>query len=236
MEVKIKILFPYNWFAIQFIHIYIDELYFGKISAKGESVIKIPNESSKISFKLSSVYRTSIDLTPLQPNQAIVLYLNRHNYLSTLVNSLRKGYLRGALLEENKINVFEKEILYADNTFIKPHDYRLSVLSIILSLIVLVLSVIDNTSDFNDIIFFNGLMLLIGHLVYFNEKEVLLSFFKARYIATILLFVLSIFFISSQYAVIKYAILIFTCLLFLLYQKNIKDKKSIYYKYLEDLY
>ena len=132
--------------------------------------------------------------------------------------------------------MFEKEILYADNTFIKPHDYRLSVLSIILSLIVLVLSVIDNTSDFNDIIFFNGLMLLIGHLVYFNEKEVLLSFFKARYIATILLFVLSIFFISSQYAVIKYAILIFTCLLFLLYQKNIKDKKSIYYKYLEDLY
>lgn len=235
MEIRIKILFPYNWFSIQFIYIYIDGFYFGKIAAKGEAVMEIPKESSKIAFKLSAVYKTSIDLSSLAPNDSIILYLNRHNYVSTLINSLRKGYLISTVLQEKEIRVFEKKILYSDNTFIKPNDYKISVISIILSLIIVALSIIDNTSELNDIFFLYGLILLISHIVYFNEKEVLLSLFKARYVATILLFVFSTFFMSSQYEVFKYIILIFTALLYLLYSKSVKDHKLINYKYLDEM-
>ncbi len=236
MKIKIKILFPSNWFAIHSIKIYIDEIYFGKIIAKGESTIEIPEGTSKIRFKLSYFYKSSIDISSFEPDQIIVLFLNRHNFISTLINSLRKGYLKSSLVNEVNSREFEKKILYSDNTFIKPKDHKLSVISIILSLIIVILSVVDNTSELNDIFFLYGLILLISHIVYFNEKEVLLSFFKARYIGTILLFVLSTFFMSSEYNVFKYTILIFSSLLYLLYTKNVKDEKSISYKYLDEIY
>jgi len=132
--------------------------------------------------------------------------------------------LRSVKLTIEEYASFGKNIYHQE--FIALKDNKTSIITLLVSLMILVFSVIQQENKLAALAFMVGLSSTITSLVYFKDLQVEKSTYKMRIFSTIAAFVLAVLFLENTYGSLHLIILIFTVLLYFFYLENIKDSIS----------
>jgi len=229
LTLNIKTKFVYGWFSLRNIKLYADGVLFTKFLAQGTSTIEIPANVQKITFVLGKVYpyKTSIYIAEDDRKRKeifIGLHLNHRNLLLFFYDSLRTDYLRSVKITIEEYASFGKNIYQQE--FITLKNNKTSIISLLVSLVILVFSVVQQENELAALAFMVGLLSTITSLVYFKDSYVEKSTYKTRILSTIAAFVLAVLFLENTYRSLHLIILIFTALLYFFYLENIKDSIS----------
>ncbi|WP_372473757.1 hypothetical protein AB4865_00370 [Capnocytophaga sp. ARDL2] len=227
MLVNVAIKFPHNWFSLRTIDVLVDGKFHSTLSAIGNHSFEINHEANEIIFQLGKFfpYRTKvsvIDKDKKESNLFVVLHLNYRGLILSLYDSLKPTFLQSKKTTQDEYehfieNGFTKEIIHLK-------DSKASVLMILISLVILIFSIVQQANDLAPFAFLIGLSSLITSLVYFREKETERNSYKSRMIASILLFLLALFFLENSYLFLHWIVLSFTTLLTLLFIQNINHR------------
>jgi len=175
LTLNIKTKFVYGWFSLRNIKLYVDGVLFTKFLAQGTSIIEIPDDTQKLTFVLGKVYpyKTNIYITEEDRKRKEIfmgLHLNHRNLLFFLYDSLRTDYLRSVKLTIEEYASFGKDIYQQEIITLK--DNKTSIISLLVSLVILVFSVVQQENELSPIAFMIGLSSTITSLVYFNDLQV----------------------------------------------------------------
>lgn len=197
VTLNLKISFIYGWGSLRSIKIFVDDAFHSSVLAQGNYALQIPEDAKKLTFTFGWInpYTTSlqIDKNKFNENEVYVgLYLNHRGLIYSLYDSLKKDYLRSTLLDKKSIKTFEKNIYQQETIVFK--DNKASKLTLLLSIIIFVFSIVQQTNDLAASAFLLSLTTIISTLVHFKDKEVNKTSFKTRAITTTLSFFLSAFF------------------------------------------
>lgn len=230
MILNVKISFVYGWFSYRNLKIFTNDNFYTSINANGNHSIEIPNDTREISFQLGTVYpyKTIISLTPNDYNESKVfvgLRLNHRGILLSLYDSLKTDYLQSRKLSMEEFRLFSEDINQKDLIILK--NSKTSLLMLLLSLVILVFSVVQQNNDLAPFAFLIGLSSLITSIVYYKEQKVERNNYKVRIISSVSLFVLSIYFLDNSYLFLHWIILGFTALLILFFIENLKNNQNI---------
>lgn len=229
MILNVKVSFVNGWFSYRTIKIFTDNVFCTSINANGNHSIEIPNDAKEILFQLGTVYpyKTTVSLTSNDYNEGKVfvgLSLNQRGMLLSLFDSLKTNYLQSRKLSIEEYQLFDKNINQKDLIVLK--NLKSSLLLFLISLIILVFSVVQQNNDLAPFAFLIGLSSLITSLVYYNEKTVERNTYKVRIISSVMLFVLSIYFLDNSYLFLHWIILIFTILLVFFFIENLRNNAN----------
>ena len=229
MILNVKVSFVNDWFSYRTIKVFTDNVFSATINANGNHSIEIPNDTKEIMFQLGTIYpyKTAVSLTSNDLNEVKVfvgLSLNHRGMLLSLLDSLKTNYLQSRKLSIEEYQLFDKNINQKDLIVLK--NLKSSLLLFLISLIILVFSVIQQNNDLAPFAFLIGLSSLITSLVYYNEKTVERNIYKVRIISSVLLFVLSIYFLDNSYLFLHWIILIFTILLVFFFIENLRNNEN----------
>lgn len=230
LTLNIKTRFIYGWFSLRSIKLYVDDVLFTKFLAQGISIIEIPDDAQKLTFVLGEVYpyKTNIYVTKEDRKRKEIfmgLHLNHRNLLFFLYDSLRTDYLRSVKLTVQEYNSFENVIYQQE--FITLKDNKTSIISLLVSLVILLFSVVQQENELAPLAFMIGLSSTITSLVYFKDLQIEKRTYKTRILSTIALFVLGVLFLENSYGFLHYIILMFTILLTLFFIENLKSNQNI---------
>jgi len=222
---NIKTKFVYGWFSLRNIKLYVDGVLFTKFLAQGTSIIEIPDDVQKLTFVLGKVYpyKTTIYITEEDRKRKeifIGLHLNHRNLLFFFYDSLRTDYLRSVKLTVEEYVLFGKDIYQQEMITLKNN--KTSIISLLVSLVILVFSVVQQENELAPLAFMIGLSSTINSLVYFKDLQVEKSTYKTRILSTVAAFVLVILFLENSYGSLHFIIFMFTALLYFFYLDNIK--------------
>ncbi|WLD23241.1 hypothetical protein NU10_11060 [Flavobacterium dauae] len=225
LTLKIKTIFVYGWFSLRNIKLYVDGVLFTKFLAQGTSIIEIPDDVQKLTFVLGKVYpyKTTIYITEEDRKRKeifIGLHLNHRNLLFFFYDSLRTDYLRSVKLTVEEYVLFGKDIYQQEMITLKNN--KTSIISLLVSLVILVFSVVQQENELAPLAFMIGLSSTINSLVYFKDLQVEKSTYKTRILSTVASFVLVILFLENSYGSLHFIIFMFTALLYFFYLDNIK--------------
>lgn len=226
--VNIKVSFVYGWGSLRKVKVFVDGILYDKILARGEHVLEIPEDTTEITFKLGMIYpyKTSVFLTSDdKANKEIFigLHLHHRSLLLSFYDSLKTDYLRSLKLSENKYLTFHQDIYKQEYVILK--DGKASVLNVLISLLILVFSVIQQDNEFSPLAFLIGLSSTISSLVYFSERKIEKTTYKTRTISTLLAFILAALFLENSFHFLNWIILMFTGLLFSFFIEDLKNKE-----------
>lgn len=229
MILNVKISFVYGWFSYRNLKIFTDNNFCTSINASGNHSIEIPNDTKEIIFQLGTIYpyKTIISLTSTDYNEGKVfvgLSLNHRGMLLSPYDSLKTNYLQSRKLSIGEFRSFSENVNQKD--LIELKNSRTSLLILLLSLIILVFSVVQQNNDLAPFAFLIGLSSLITSLVYYKEKIVERNTYKVRMISSVLLFVLSIYFLDNSYLFLHWTILIFIILLVFFFIENLRNNEN----------
>ncbi|SFN69016.1 hypothetical protein SAMN05421741_10941 [Paenimyroides ummariense] len=229
MILNVKISFVNGWFSYRNIKIFTDDNFCTSINANGNHSIEIPDDTKEILFQLGAIYpyKTAVSLTSIDYNEGKVfvgLSLNHRGMLLSLYDSLKSNYLQSKMLSIEEYLVFDKNINQKDLIILK--NLKSSLLLFLISLIILIFSVVQQNNDLAPFAFLIGLTSLITSLVYYNEKTVERNTYKVRIISSVMLFVLSIYFLDNSYLFLHWIILIFTILLVFFFIENLRNNEN----------
>lgn len=229
MILNVKVSFVNGWFFYRTIKVFTDNVFCTGINANGSHSIEIPNETKEILFQLGTIYpyKTAVSLTSIDYNEGkmfVGLSLNHRGMLLSLYDSLKTNYLQSKMLSIEEYLVFDKNVNQKDLIILK--NSKSSLLMLILSLIILVFSVVQQNNDLAPFAFLIGLSSLVISLVYYNEKTVERNTYKVRIISSVMLFVLSIYFLYNSYLFLHWIILIFTILLVFFFIENLRNNEN----------
>lgn len=143
----------------------------------------------------------------------------------SLYDSLRQNFLQSKKLSITEYNLFNKTD--SNKELIAIKSSRTSQLLVLISLLILVFSVIQQNNPLAPFAFLIGLSSFITSLVYYREKEVEKSIYKSRVISSILLFILAIYFLENSFQFLNWIILIFTILLSFFFFENIQNNNKV---------
>ena len=228
LTLNIKTKFVYGWFSLRNIKLYVDGVLFTKFLAQGTSIIEIPDDTQKLTFVLGKVYpyKTNIYITEEDRKRKEIfmgLHLNHRNLLFFLYDSLRTDYLRSVKLTIEEYASFGKDIYQQEIITLK--DNKTSIISLLVSLVILVFSVVQQENELSPIAFMIGLSSTITSLVYFNDLQVEKTTYKSRMISTMLSFVLATLFLENSFLYLRFIIVMFTLMLFTIYLKEVQNKE-----------
>ncbi|MEG1025008.1 MAG: hypothetical protein RSF34_11085 [Flavobacterium sp.] len=226
MFLNVKVNFVYGWFSFRNISVYVDNALFTSIIGNGKHILEIPKNTKVIRFELGKIYpyTTEVSLTSEdhESNNIFVgLSLNHRGLVLALYDSLKLDYLKSIKLSENEYQYFDKAADHEELVEIK--NSKASTLMLLISVIILIFSIVQQNNDLSPFAFLIGLSSLITSLVYFKEKKVEKKNYVARVIATVTLFILAIWFLDNSYMILNWIILLFTCLLVLFFMENLKS-------------
>ncbi|SFN88646.1 hypothetical protein SAMN05421741_1134 [Paenimyroides ummariense] len=229
MILNVKASFVYGWFSFRNISIYADNILCGSITGTGKNVIEIPHNTKVIKFELGKIYpyTTTVYLKPedYDLNEVFVgLSLNHRGIALALYDSLKTNYLKSTKLSEQDYMLFGKNV--DDEQLIELKNYKTSILMLLISLLILVFSVVQQNNDLSPFAFLIGLSSLVTSLVYFRERKVVKSNYMVRIIASVLLFILAVCFLENSYMYLNWIILLFTALLVMFFIENLKDNNK----------
>lgn len=229
MVLNVKVSFVNGWFSYKNIKIFTDGNFCTSINANGNHSIEILNDTKVILFQLGTIYpyKTAVSLTSIDYNEGKVfvgLSLNHRGMLLSLYDSLKTNYLQSRKLSIEEYKLFNENINQKDLIILK--NSKTSLLILLLSLIILFFSVVQQNNDLAPFAFLIGLSSLVISLVYYNEKTVERNTYKVRIISTVMLFVLSIYFLDNSYLFLHWIILIFTILLVFFFIENLRDNEN----------
>lgn len=230
LTLNIKTRFIYGWFSLRSIKLYVDDVLFTKFLAQGTSIIEIPDDAQKLTFVLGKVYpyKNNMYVTKEDRKRKEIfmgLHLNHRNLLFFLYDSLRTDYLRSVKLTIQEYASFENDIYQQE--FITLKDNKTSIISLLVSLVILLFSVVQQENELAPLAFMIGLSSTIASLVYFKDLQIEKRTYKARILSTIALFVLAVLFLENNYGFLHYIILMFTILLTLFFIENLKSNQNI---------
>ncbi|RRA96009.1 hypothetical protein [Paenimyroides viscosum] len=230
LTLNIKTRFIYGWFSLRSIKLYVDDVLFTKFLAQGTSIIEIPDDAQKLTFVLGKVYhyKTNMYVTKEDRKRKEIfmgLHLNHRNLLFFLYDSLRTDYLRSVKLTIQEYASFENDIYQQE--FITLKDNKTSIISLLVSLVILLFSVVQQENELAPLAFMIGLSSTIASLVYFKDLQIEKRTYKTRILSTIALFVLAVLFLENSYGFLHYIILMFTILLTLFFIENLKSNQNI---------
>ena len=229
MVVNVKVSFVNGWFSYRSIKVFTDNVFCTSINANGNHSIEMPNETKEIKFQLGTIfpYKANVFLTSNDYKEEKVfvgLSLNHRGMLLSLYDSLKSNYLQSKMLSIEEYLVFDKNVNQKDLIILK--NSKSSLLMLILSLIILVFSVVQQNNDLAPFAFLIGLSSLVISLVYYNEKTVERNTYKVRIISSVMLFVLSIYFLDNSYLFLHWIILIFTIILVFFFIENLRNNEN----------
>ena len=226
MILNVKLCFIYGWGSLRNVKIYADDKLLFKVLAQGNYILEIPENTNKLSFKLGLIcpYETTeIISTENRINNKVYvgLYWKHRGMLRAVFDSLKSDYLQSIKLNSEEYAVFEKDIYQQE--FIMLKDNKTSLISLLVSLVILVFSIVQQENDLASLAFMIGLSSSITSLVYFKDLRVEKSTYKTRMLSTLASFVLAVLFLENCYGFLHFIILIFTGLLYFIYRDNIKN-------------
>lgn len=229
MILNVKVSFVNGWFSYRSIKVFTGNVFCATINANGNHSIEIPNDVKEISFQLGSLYpyKTIVLLTPNDYKEDKIfvgLSLNHRGILLSLYDSLKTDYLQSRKLSVEEFRLFSENVNQKDLIILK--NSKTSLLMLLLSLIILVFSVVQQNNDLAPFAFLIGLSSLITSLVYYKEQKVERNNYKVRVISSVLLFVLSIYFLDNSYLFLHWIILIFTTLLAFFFIENLRNNEN----------
>ncbi|UUV20338.1 hypothetical protein [Paenimyroides aestuarii] len=229
MVVNVKVSFAYNWSSLRTINVYTDNNFCTSINANGNHSIEIPNNVKEISFQLGSIYpyKTVVSVTPTDTKEGEIfvgLYLNYRGLLLSLYDSLKNDFLKGRKLTIVEYNTFGNSDINTELIVLK--NSRTSLLMLLISLIILVFSVVQQNNTLAPFAFLIGISSLITSLVYYKEQKVERNTYKVRIISSVMLFVLSVYFLDNSYMFLHWVILIFTVLLVFFFIENLRNSEN----------
>src|SRR5690554_6244181 len=229
IELNLKISFIYGWGSLRNIRVYVDDQLHSKLLAQGEYVIELPKNTQKITFKLGMIflYETSIFVTAKNRADKELfagLYLHHRGLVQALYDSLKTDYLRSIKLNPQEYTSFQTDIYRPE--FIVLENNKTSILTLLVSLIILLFSVIQQENDLAPLAFMIGLSSSITSLVYFNERKIEKTTYKTRMISTVALFILAVLFLENSYGFLYGVILMFTVLLMFFFLEIMKNKSK----------
>lgn len=187
-EIKIKVIFPYNWYQIRKIKIKDNKGLVASIPVNTESSISIDDSVNELFFSLD-YYRKKITLSTLPENNTfIVLYfkLGNNKILHIVEGIIPSSFSAELLNSEEEYNSRTYKTYYFEK---KEENIRLDYLSLILGAISSVLLILSSIIFFssNDwmyelaVIFgFIGLLTIIAIIV--DKKKISKSSYKSRLI------------------------------------------------------
>ncbi|GEM_PF-2005534 len=230
LTLNIKTRFVYGWFSLRNIKLYVNGVLFTKFLAQGTSIIEIPNDVQKLTFVLGKVYpyKTNIYITEEDRKRKEIfmgLHLNHRNLLFFLYDSLRTDYLRSVKLTIQEYASFGKDIYQQE--FITLKDNKTSIISLLVSLVILLFSVVQQENELAPLAFMIGLSSTITSLVYFRDLQVEKGTYKTRILSTIALFVLVVLFLENSYGFLHWIILMFTILLVFSFIENLRSNENM---------
>lgn len=229
MVVNVKVSFVNGWFSYRSIKVFTDNVFCTSINANGNHSIEMPNETKEIKFQLGTIfpYKANVSLTSNDYKEEKVfvgLHLNHRGMLLSLYDSLKTNYLQSRKLSIEEYKLFNENINQKDSIILR--NSKSSLLLFLISLIILIFSVVQQNNDLAPYAFLIGLSSLITSLVYYNEKTVERNTYKVRIISSVMLFVLSIYFLDNSYLFLHWIILIFTILLVFFFIENLRDNEN----------
>ena len=230
MSLNIQISFIYGWGSLRNIRVFIDGKLDTKILAQGVHVLEIPENTKEITFKLGIIapYKTTITITEedrLNKNVFVGLHLHHRSLFLSFVDSLKTDYLRSVKLTNEDYFTFHKSIYQQEYIVLK--DNKVTVLSILISLLILVFSIVQQENELSPFAFLIGLSSTITFLVYFNDLRIEKRTYKTRMISTMLGFVLAVLCLENSFMFLHWIILSFTALLLLFFLENLKSNQNI---------
>ena len=230
LTLHINTTFVYGWFSLRNIKLYVDGVLFTKFLAQGTSIIVIPDDAQMLTFVLGKVYpyKTTIFITEEDrkcKEVFIGLHLHFRSLLLSYYDSLKKDYLRSVKLTIEEYISFGKNIYQQE--FITLKDNKTSIISLLISLVILVFSVVQQKNELAPLAFMIGLSSTITSLVYFRDLQVEKSTYKTRTLSTIALFALVVLFLENSYGFLHWIILMFTVLLTFLFVENLTSYKEM---------
>lgn len=229
MVVNVKVSFVNGWFSYRSIKVFTDNVFCTSINANGNHNIEIPDDTKEIKFQLGTIfpYKANVFLTSNDYKEEKVfvgLHLNHRGMLLSLYDSLKTNYLQSRKLSPEEYKLFNENINQKDSIILR--NSKSSLLLFLISLIILVFSVVQQNNDLAPFAFLIGLSSLVISLVYYNEKTVERNTYKVRIISSVMLFVLSIYFLDNSYLFLHWIILIFTIILVFFFIENLRNNEN----------
>lgn len=205
-KLSIKLVFPYNWYHFRNVKVFNDRGdLITKISHCEHQNILIDNNSQFITVRLD--FFKSVLQIPEGSNELFLsLFLNfRDTFPIKYFDVLKRKCLTGKFLDKEEFDKFNLDFYNTDKKWILKANIDKSnlILGLLISIILLVSSVIEQENEYQDLIFFISLVSLISLIMIFTEKNKLLAFdYKSRMIATGFAFILGTFFLNSPIYII----------------------------------
>src|SRR5690554_8211574 len=174
IELNLKISFIYGWGSLRNIRVYVDDQLHSKLLAQGEYVIELPKNTQKITFKLGMIfpYETSIFVTAKNRADKELfagLYLHHRGLVQALYDSLKTDYLRSIKINPQEYTSFQTDIYRPE--FIVKENNGDSILTLLVSLIILLFSILQQDNELYLLAFIIELSFSVPALVYLHSGK-----------------------------------------------------------------
>ncbi|WP_157486098.1 hypothetical protein [Flavobacterium soli] len=228
-QLNLKLIFPYNWYHFRKVKVYGDN---GKLLSKimhcENLSLLIDGNTKSITVKLDFLI-SEIFLPQDSEEWNIGLFLDfRDRFPIKYFDILKRKCLTGKTMSNGEFENFNLSFYNQSKIWVQKANIDTLALSlgIFISIGLLIVALIEQTNDYQDLVFFIGLISLISMLmIHFEKEKILLYDYRNRMLATGLAFILGIQFLESSFAVVL--TLLFLSFVFLLkFVKNFYTIKT----------
>lgn len=175
--IKIKCVFPKNYYLLRKVNIKINNKTIARIGHNEFIELEVP-ENEEIKFKLD-YHKTTIKVSDLKTQKYLILYFNFRNYFPfSTTDIMFKNSLRAKFVDESEFNNFSKSF-YKEPPFEPMSFNNKAIYTIIIGIFIscqfLIVPILSkqNSDDVNNFSFFIGIASLIGFIsMIFNKKNI----------------------------------------------------------------
>lgn len=199
--------FPNDLYKLRSLKVRADKEVLGKIKYAEERSFDVPENTEQLVFNIG-FHRTVLDLNKVKDKDFALIYFELKNSLDIYkFNILRVKHFH--TIEERNAFCNTLYVDFGKSKTIKPTNKTVILLGCVISAILALSSFYPDSSangGFN-LPFFMGIGSLVSMLILNTEKSIRLKDYKTRITATLLIFVLSLFFIHSSTMIAIIAVL-----------------------------
>lgn len=199
--------FPNDLYKLRSLKVRVDKEVIGKVKYAEERSFEVPKNTEQLVFNIG-FHKTVLDLNKVKDKDFALIYFELKNSLDIYkFNILRVKHFH--TIEERNAFCNTLYVDFGKSKVIKPSNKTVILLGCVISAILALSSFYPDSSangGFN-LTFFMGIGSLVSMLILNSEKNIRLKDYKTRITATLLIFVLSLFFIHSNTMIAIIAIL-----------------------------
>lgn len=202
--------FPNDLYKLRSLKVRADKEVLGKIKYAEERSFEIPKNTEQVSFSIG-FHKTILNLDSVKDKDYTLIYFELRNSLDIYkFNILRVKSFH--TIEERNTFCNTLYVDFGNSKTVKPSNKTVILLGCVISVILALSSFYPESSSnivnggFN-LTFFMGIGSLVSLLILNTEKSIRLKDYKTRITATLLVFVLGLFYIQSNTMIAIVAIL-----------------------------